>query len=71
MARRRKTPLDEYGVITVTHHAVMRERSEFFRHRPGPKPRRPECLIVGHAWTDDPARDGGSICMVCQVVRWP
>lgn len=71
MPRKRKATPDEYAAITVTHHALLHERAEVLRRRPGPKPRRPECLVIGHAWSDDPAREGGSICMVCQVVRWP
>jgi hypothetical protein len=71
MARKTDTLPSEYATIKVTHHAMQRERAETLRRRPGPKSSRPECLIIGHAWTEDPARDGGLVCISCQVVRWP
>lgn len=71
MPREPKTPVLDYATVKVTHHALGRERAETLRRRPGPRSSRPECLVIGHAWTEDPARDGGAICMVCQVVRWP
>ena len=64
-------PVPDYATIKVSHHALARERAEALRRRPGPKSSKPECYTIGHAWTEDPAREGGSICMVCQVVRWP
>jgi len=69
--RKPKTLASDYARIKVTHHAMHLERAEMLRRRPGPKSSRPECLTIGHAWTEDPAREGGLICMVCQVVRWP
>jgi hypothetical protein len=63
-------PLFEYGTMRVTHHALVRERAEALRRRPGPKSTKPECFTIGHAWIEDPAREGGTICMVCHVVRW-
>ncbi|HYZ62857.1 MAG TPA: hypothetical protein VE650_10420 [Acetobacteraceae bacterium] len=71
MSRKRPSLLDDYATIRVTHHALSRERAEMLRRRPGPKSSKPECLVIGHAWTEDPARHGGTICMVCQLVRWP
>ena len=69
---RKPTPLlQDYATVRVTHHALLRDRAETLRRRPGPKSSKPECLVIGHAWTDDPARHNGTICMVCQVVRWP
>ncbi len=61
----------DYASIKVTHHALVRERADALKARPGRSARRPECLAIGHAWTEDPARDGGSICIACQVVRFP
>lgn len=61
----------EYGLVKLTHHAASGERATELRRRPGKLSRRPECLVIGHAWSEDPAREGGTICMVCQVVRWP
>ena len=61
----------EYGRVTLTHHATSSERAAMLKRRPGPRSRRPECLVIGHSWTEDPARHGGSICITCQVVRWP
>ncbi|MDP9096396.1 MAG: hypothetical protein M3N26_07600 [Pseudomonadota bacterium] len=64
-------PPTEYAAIKVTHHALSRERASVLRARPGRRSTRPECLIIGHAWTEDPAREGGTICIACQVVRLP
>jgi hypothetical protein len=61
----------DYAAIRVTHHAIQRERADALRRRPGPKSSKPECLRIGHAWTEDPGREGGLICLACQVVRWP
>jgi len=61
----------EYGVVKLTHHAAAADRAAAMRRRPGRPLRRPECFVIGHAWSDDPAREGGTMCMVCQVVRWP
>ena len=61
----------DYATIKVTHHAMWRERTESLRRRPGPRSQRPECLVIGHAWTEDAVREGGAMCMVCQIVRWP
>ena len=75
MPRQTNAPPDlatvDYGTIKVTHHARSAERAESLRRRPGPKSSRPECFVVGHAWTEDAGREHGTICMVCQVVRWP
>lgn len=71
MPRKLKEPALDYATLTVTHHALGRERAETLRRRPGPRSSRPECLVIGHAWTDDPAREGGMICIACQIVRWP
>ena len=64
------TSLDD-ALIKMIHRALQRERDETLRRRPGPRSRRPTCLVIGHAWTEDPTREGGTICMACQVVRWP
>jgi hypothetical protein len=70
--KRKPDPVQaEYASIRITHHAIMRDRAEALRRRPGPKASKPECLRIGHVWTEDPAREGGLICMACQVVRWP
>lgn len=61
----------DYASYSLTHHAMSRERAETLRRRPGPRSAKPECFVIGHAWTEDPARDGGTICMVCQIVRFP
>ena len=71
MPRKPATIGSDYALIKVTHHAVQRERVDTLRRRPGPKSSKPECLTIGHAWTEDPAREGGLICMTCQVVRLP
>lgn len=71
MARKIKQLQTEYAGIKVTHHALQRERAEFLLRRPGPKSQKPECMTIGHAWTEDPAEEGGLICIVCQVVRRP
>lgn len=63
-------PTQDYATVRVTHHALSRERTEALR-RPGRRSCRPECLVIGHAWTEDAAREGGAICLVCQVVRFP
>ena len=64
-------PDHDYGRVTLTHRAASSERARTLKRRPGPVSRRPECLVIGHSWSEDPARHGGTICMVCQVVRWP
>ncbi len=61
----------DYGTVKLTHHATMGERAETLRRRSGRKSSQPECLVIGHAWTEEPSRHGGSICIVCQVVRFP
>ena len=61
----------DYASIQLTHHATIRERAELLRQRRGRRSSKPECLVIGHAWTEEPNRDGGSICMVCQIVRFP
>ena len=38
---------------------------------PAAKSSKPECLAIGHAWTEDPAREGGMICIACDAVRRP
>ncbi len=68
MARRPAAP---YATIPVDHHALLQSRGEDLRRRPGPKSRKPECVVIGHAWTGDRDRDGGLICVVCEVVRRP
>ena len=61
----------DYASIKLTHHATTRDREETIRKRPGRRSSRPECLVIGHAWTEDPTREGGTLCMVCQVIRFP
>lgn len=64
-------PADEYALIRLTHHAVAGERKTAMGHRRGRAASTPECFAIGHAWTEDAAREGGTICLVCQVVRFP
>ena len=71
MARKTPPAPAGYASISVMHHAVHRERAEVLRRRPGPRSAKPECMVIGHSWTADEAREGGLICMVCQVVRFP
>ena len=59
------------AMVKVMHHALWRERAETLRRRPGPRSRRPECVIIGHAWIEDSVREGGVICIACQVIRRP
>ena len=61
----------DYASVEITHHAMIRERTEMLRKRPGRRSPQPECLVIGHAWTEDSAREGGTICLICQVVRFP
>ena len=61
----------DYATIKLTHHATAGERAETLRRRPGRRSSQPECFVIGHAWTEEPNREGGSICMVCQIVRFP
>ena len=61
----------EYASIRLTHHATAGERSEALRRRSGKRSTRPECVVIGHAWTEEPGREGGTICLVCQVIRFP
>lgn len=60
----------EYASIKLTHHAASRERADALKRRSGRKSTKPECLVIGHAWTEEPGREGGTICMVCQVFRF-
>ncbi len=71
MPRKPEPPVSDYATVTITHHAMGRERADTLRRRPGRPTTRPECVVIGHAWTEDPAREHGTICMVCQVVRFP
>ncbi len=71
MPRKNELPDQDGGVVKLTHHAMSRERGEALRRRPGRRSTRPECFVIGHAWTEDTAREGGTICIVCQVVRLP
>jgi hypothetical protein len=71
MTRKPSVPTSDYATVKLTHHATLQERGEHLARRPGPRSRRADCLVVGHAWVEDAGREGGTICMVCQVVRWP
>lgn len=64
-------PPTGYATLSLTHHAIQQSRAEAIRLRPGRTSARPECLSIGHAWTEDPASEGGMICIVCDVVRRP
>ncbi len=64
-------PDNDYAIVKVTHHALSRERADTLRNRPGRRSSRPECIVIGHAWTEDAAREGGTICLVCEIVRFP
>lgn len=59
-------PRAGYAAVTVTHHWAGAER----RLAHG-RSRRPECVVVGHAWADDPEREGWTLCLVCEVARAP
>ena len=61
----------DYATVKLTHHATLGERAEMLRRRPGRRSSQPECFVIGHAWTEEPSREGGSICLVCQIVRFP
>ena len=63
--------LPDYASIKLTHHATVGERRETLRRRPGRPSSKPECIVIGHSWTEDAAREGGTICLVCQVIRFP
>jgi hypothetical protein len=69
MARDPEQP--DYASIKLTHRATIGERAETLRRRPGRRSSKPECLVIGHAWTEEPHREGASICIVCQIVRFP
>ena len=71
MASKSPAPDAHDGIVTLTHHAVAFDRSEMLKRRSGRKGMQPECLAIGHSWTEDAAREGGTICLVCHVVRWP
>ena len=71
MADQTEPPVPGYATLSLTHHAMHRERAEALRRRRGRAKAQPECLSIGHAWKEDPAREGGTICLVCEVVRWP
>ena len=66
-----RSPQPDYATVRLTHYATFRERADRLRQHPRRRACEPECLTVGHAWTEDPGREGGTMCMVCQVVRWP
>ena len=59
-------PLQVHASIPVTYHWARAER----RQQLG-RSRRPECVVVGHAWTPEPEREGWTLCLVCEVVRAP
>ncbi|MDP9095254.1 MAG: hypothetical protein M3N26_01640 [Pseudomonadota bacterium] len=60
---------NDYASINLTHHATSRERENMLKRRPGRRSTKPECVVIGHAWTEEPGREGGTICIVCNVVR--
>lgn len=62
--------LTEYASIKLTHHVAARERESSLKRRAGRRSAKPECIVIGHAWTEEPGREGGAICLVCQVVRF-
>lgn len=61
----------DYASIKLTHHVTIGERAEALRRRPGRRSSRPECMVIGHSWTEESHREGGTICIVCQIVRVP
>lgn len=71
MPRKATPSIDAYASVRLTHHVLVQERGEALRRETRKRRPTPECLVIGHAWTEDSGREGGSICMVCQVVRWP
>lgn len=60
----------EYASIRLTHHAASRERETALKRRPGRRSTKPECIVIGHAWTEEPGRESGTICLVCQAIRF-
>lgn len=61
--------LTDYASIKLTHHAMSRERAASLKRRAGRPSTKPECVLIGHAWTEEPGREAGVICMVCNVIR--
>ena len=64
--RKQTTPDPSHATTPLTHHGWQLER----RAQHG-RSKRPECVVVGHAWTIDPAREGWTLCLVCEVIRAP
>lgn len=60
----------EYASIKLMHHAAASEREDRLKRRSGRRSVKPECMTIGHAWIEEPGREGGTICLVCQVVRF-
>ena len=62
------TPPPETGHARVP---VTHLWSHADRRREHGRSRKPECVVVGHAWASDPEREGWTLCLVCEVVRAP
>ena len=70
MSPKTEPPDSGYATLSVTHYAIHRERADSVRRRRARPSTKPECLSIGHAWTEDAARHGGQICIVCAAVRF-
>lgn len=57
-----------FATLSSAIRAMTRERADQLRARPGRKSRKPECLVIGHAWSPD-EREGWLICVACEAVQ--
>ena len=71
MPRRSEPAIQKFATVSLTHHALHRERAELLRRRLGRRSAKPECVVIGHAWSADTEREAGLICVVCDAVRRP
>lgn len=70
MARKSIEPQADFAIVKLHHRAMTAERLAQLRGR-GRKSVVIECRTAGHSWVEDEARHGGTICLVCEAVRWP
>ena len=60
-------PDPAYATLSAAARAQETERADQLRTRPGPKSRKPQCVVIGHAWSPD-EREGWLICIACEAV---
>lgn len=60
-------PETPFATQSSAARAASNERAELLRTRPGPTSHKPQCMVIGHAWSPD-EREGWLICVACDAV---